>query len=282
MDENVERFEQVIAKDPSFAPAYAGLASAYAIRSVMFPLDHPTDELSKMLAAAKKAIQLDPLLAEAHAALALVDAREGQWEQAERSFRHAIQLDPNRSTTYTHFALWFLTVLGRIDEALEQLRLAEKADPLSPEVHNALAFALILNSRFDEAARYSEKVPANHTFKKSNLARAWLGQGKFKEAIEILADDPPRVSGGFLGYAYARAGRREEAEKLAASLTASPFQQAFIFAGLGDKERTLEALDRMTALGALRLGRTLYYPELALVQGDPRLKVLRKKVGLPE
>jgi hypothetical protein len=87
---------------------------------------------------------------------------------------------------------------------------------------------------------------------------------------------------GFLGYAYARSGRREDAEKLAATLTASPFHQALVFAGLGDKERTLEALDRMTALGALRLGRTLYYAELALVRGDPRLNALRKKAGLPE
>jgi adenylate cyclase len=280
--ETIPQFEQMIAKDPSFAPAYAGLASAYTIRSVMFPLDHPTDELSKMRAAAEKAIQLDPLLAEAHAALALAYARDSQWERSEKSFRLAIQLEPNRSTTYTHFAGWFLTVLGRIDEALEQLRLAEKADPLSPEVHQGLAFVLILDGQYDEAARHSEKMPADHNFKKGHLARAWIGQGKFKEAVELLADEPPLNSGGFLGYAYARAGRREDAEKLAATLTASPFHQAITFAGLGDKERTLEALDRMTALGALRLGRTLYYPELALVRGDPRLKVLRKKVGLPE
>ena len=282
LDEKIGRFEQVIARDPSFAPAYAGLATAYTIRSVMFPLDHPRDELSKMRSAAEKAIQLDPLLAEAHDALGLVYARDGQWEQAEKSFRHAIQLDPNRSTTYTHFAEWFLIVLGRIEEALQELRAAEKADPLSPEVHRGLALALILNSRYDESAGYSQKLPADEPFKNTLLARALLGQGRFNEAIELLDDDPPRVSGGFLGYAYARSGRREEAEKLAATLTVSPFHQALIFAGLGDKDRTVEALDRMTTLGALRVGRTLNYPELALLQGDPRLKALRKKVGLPE
>jgi TolB-like protein len=282
LDENIGRFEQVIARDPSFAPAYAGLASAYTIRSVMFPLDHPRDELSKMRSAAEKAIQLDPLLAEAHDALGLVYARDGQWEQSEKSFRHAIQLDPNRSTTYTHFAGWFLIVLGRIEEALQELRAAEKADPLSPEVHRGLALALILNNRYDESAGYSQKLPADEPFKNTLLARAWLGQGRFNEAIELLDDDPPRVSGGFLGYAYARSGRRAEAEKLAATLTVSPFHQALIFAGLGDKDRTLEALDRMIDLGALRVGKTLAYPELALLRGDPRLKALRKKVGLPE
>src|SRR5262245_31517530 len=111
-------FEQAIEKDPSFAPAYAGLASTYAMRSIAFPENHSPDELQKMRAAAEKAIELDPLLAEAHEALALVYSRHGQWKQAEKSFRYAIQLDPNRSMTYTDFARYLLRVLGRNDEAI--------------------------------------------------------------------------------------------------------------------------------------------------------------------
>ena len=80
----------------------------------------------------------------------------------------------------------------------------------------------------------------------------------------------------------ARSGRREEAEKLAIDLSPRPFLQAVIFAGFGDKERTLEALDRMTVVGPVRMGSILSQPELALLRGDPRLKALRKKVGLPE
>jgi hypothetical protein len=79
-----------------------------------------------------------------------------------------------------------------------------------------------------------------------------------------------------------RAGLRDEAEKYAASVAGNPFQQALTFAGLGDKERTLEALDRMTMLGPFRIGRALTFPEFALLRGDPRLKALRRKVGLPE
>jgi hypothetical protein len=79
-----------------------------------------------------------------------------------------------------------------------------------------------------------------------------------------------------------RAGRRDEAEKYAASVAWNPFQQALTFAGLGDKERTLEALDRMTMLGPFRIGRALTFPEFALLRGDPRLKALRRKVGLLE
>jgi hypothetical protein len=86
---------------------------------------------------------------------------------------------------------------------------------------------------------------------------------------------------GFAGYIYARSDRREEAERLAA---ASNFanEQALTFAGLGDKDRTLAALDRMAVLGAQRVGIFLNYPEMALLRDDPRLKAFRKKVGLPD
>ena len=87
---------------------------------------------------------------------------------------------------------------------------------------------------------------------------------------------------GALGCAYARAGRREEAEKLAAESAFNPFNQARIFACLGDKDRTFEALDRAAAAGPVRIGWALTSPELALLRGDPRVKALRKKVGLPE
>ena len=110
------------------------------------------------------------------------------------------------------------------------------------------------------------------------LGRVWLGQGKIQEAVQILGGvSNPRYFGNALG----RAGRREEAEKLAATTATHPFQQALIYAGLGDEERTWEALERMTVLGPVRIGRALMLPELALVRGDPRVKELREKVGLP-
>ena len=86
----------------------------------------------------------------------------------------------------------------------------------------------------------------------------------------------------YLGYAYGRAGRREEAEKLAVAAAPHAYFQALIYAGLGDKDRTLDALDRVTQLGGARIGRALNSPEFALLRGDPRVKALRKKVGLPD
>jgi hypothetical protein len=86
----------------------------------------------------------------------------------------------------------------------------------------------------------------------------------------------------YLGYAYGRAGRRQEAEKLAIDAAPNAFTQALISAGLGDKDRTLEALERLAPLGAVRVGRALNSPEFALLRGDRRVKTLRRKVGLPE
>jgi tetratricopeptide (TPR) repeat protein len=277
-------FEKVIDKDPSFAPAYAGLAANHATRSRRFPADI-ADEVAKMRAAAEKAIQLDPLLAEAHDALGIAYAHDGQWEQSERSFRRAIELDPGRSMSHANFARFLLAILGRIDEALEQLRVAEKNDPLSSEAHLWQSVLLISAGRYDEAAGHCEKLPPDESW---FLGRARLWQGRTGEAIQILEAAINRgvrqadVVGGYLGYAYARGGRREEAEKLAAASPLNPFNQAIIFAGLGDKDRTFEVLDRAAVLGPFRIGRELASPEYALLRGDPRLKALRKKVGLPE
>ena len=265
-------YHQVIAKDALFAPAYAGLASAYAASSAQGFDDDHADEITQMRAAAEKAIRLDPLLAEAHDALGMVYARDGQWAQSEHSFRRAIELDPSNSRTYDDFSTWLLLPLGRIDEAVRQMRLAEKADPLSPNIQQRLGIILISAGRYDEAASH---CPG----KGECLGRARLGQNRINEAIQLLATlKNPR----YLGYAYGRAGRREEAEKIAAAVAPNAFSQALIYAGLGDKDRTLEALDRVAELGAVRIGRALNSPEFAFLRGDPRVKTLRKRVGLPE
>jgi hypothetical protein len=170
--------------------------------------------------------------------------------------------------------MYLLVPLGRIKEAVQQVEVAEKADPLSPKIHTLTAYVLLSAGRFDKAAGYCARA----TDSVECLGRVRLGQGRIDEAVQILAAVPnPR----YFGHALGRAGRREEAEKLAATVATNPFQQTLIFAGLGDKDRAFEALDRMTVQGAVRKGRALALPELALLRGDPRLNTLRKKVGLP-
>jgi len=235
-----------------------------------------------MRTAAEKAIQLDPLLAEAHDALGIAQARDAQWARSEKSFRRAIELDPSRSLSHEHFVTFLLSPLGRTEEALREMRAAEKTDPLSSLVQFWLALVLLSAERYDEAASHCEKQLPN--FRNECLGRVRLGQGRIGEAIKILEARPQRgaAGAGVLGHAYARAGRREEAEKLAAGGLQDPLPQAMIFAGLGDKDRTLEALERLAPSGPFRVGRALMFPELALLRGDPRVKALRKKVGLPE
>ncbi len=284
--ESTGLFEQAIAKDPAFAPAYAGLAEASAFQSGHFHKD-PDGETRKMRAAAEKAIQLDPLLAEAYDALGMACARDAQWEQSANNFRHAIELAPNRSETYHHFAEFHAWPLGRIEEALQRLRTAEKTDPLSPEVHFNMAYLLISAGRSDEAAGQCEKLPVDFWATSTCLGRARFWQGRTSEAIQTFeavvnkGEKENSEAFGFLGYAYARIGRREDAERAAAG-TANPFVQSAIFAGLGDRDRTFEALHRAATTGPIRIGWTLAWPELGLLRGDPRLKALRKNVGLPE
>jgi TolB-like protein len=276
-DRAIGFYQEAIAKDPTLAPAYAGVALAYAYRSGTIDVDRE-DLLTKMRAAVEKAIQLDPLSGEAHIALGVSQARYGQWEQSEKSFRRAIELDPNSSMSYAYFAMYHHLPLGRIEESLQQLRVAEKSDPLSPQVHGLLAYVLISARRYDEAAGHCEKA-SNRT---GCLGRTRLEQGRIEEAIQLLGASTAGLDRAYLGYALGRAGRREEAETLAATLQRNPFQSALVFAGLGDKDRTFEALNRFTAQGPVRMGRALTFPEFALLRGDPRLKALRKKAGLPE
>jgi adenylate cyclase len=277
-------FEQAIVKDPSFAPAYAALGSEYALLSAQFPVNHSPDELAKMNAAAEKAVTLDPLLAEAHAALGMVDAREGHWADAERQFRRAIELDRNRSETYSDFALWVLGVVGRTDEAIENMRLAEANDPLSSEVQFNLAWMLISLERYDEAGHHCDKMSADDSLKAQCLARVRVGQGKIPEAIKILEEDRYTATNpqgrGFLGFVYARGGQLVRAEQMARDANFAN-EQALIYAGLNDRDNALDALARMSSVGPQRVGRYLAFPELAVVKNDPRLNKLRRDVGLP-
>src|SRR5439155_2344060 len=127
----------------------------------------------KMRTAAEKAIELDPMLAEAHDALGMTYAREAQWEQSERSFQRSLQLDPNSSVARDDLVGHLLLPLGRLEEALSQARLAEKADPLSASAQSTLRLALFSAGRLDEAIAHCAKP----------CIEALLLQGKAGEAI---------------------------------------------------------------------------------------------------
>jgi serine/threonine-protein kinase len=281
-ERSIALYEAAIEKDPTFAPAWAGEADVYMALSGTFPrLTEQGSRLEKMHAAAERSIHLDPLSPEANDAVASVYARDGKWQESERSFRRAIELNPNRSETRGNFAMYLLMPLGRFDEAIDELRIAEKSDPLSAEVQYFLAFGLMLERRYGEATSHCAKLPGENRTKPECMGRALLAQGRTTEAIQVMAELCCRGNRGYLGYAYARAGRTEEAQKLLAKLAPNPFNEALVYAGLGDKQHTLEALERMAILGPVRVGRELEFPEFAFVRDDPRINALRKRVGLP-
>jgi tetratricopeptide (TPR) repeat protein len=160
-------------------------------------------------------------------------------------------------------------------------------DPLSSEAQAELADVLLAAGRYDEAARYCEQLPREMVSAAECLGRARVAQGRTAEAIQVLASSATN-NWGYLAFAYGKAGRREEAETLAAAAPArypkrrGPFQYALAFAGLGDRDRTIEQLQQMAFVGPVRIGFTLNSPEFAFLGGDRRIKALRKQVGLPE
>jgi tetratricopeptide (TPR) repeat protein len=157
LQDRVPTYRQAVEKDPGFAPAYAGLAFSYAYRSGFPELDRP-EELLNMKAAADKAIELDPLLAEAHAALAVALAKGARWEESERSFRQAIDSDTNSSASRREFAMELLMPLGRVKEAVSQLRRAQADDPLSCELESTLGYVLLSAGQYDDAAVQCQKA----------------------------------------------------------------------------------------------------------------------------
>jgi tetratricopeptide (TPR) repeat protein len=292
--QSVPLFEQATAKDPLFAPAYARLAVEHAALSGNTNSDIP-HEVEQLHAAAKKAIELDPLSAESFDALGAAFARDGKWEQSEKSFLRAIELEPQRADSHTHFASLYLLPLGRLEEAIEQLRIAERNDPLAPEVHFWLGDALGDAGRDEEAVKVCEKLPPEHRMRGSCITEAQVRLGRAREVVQFYEAILAKNRGDFaelriggkvtaLGCGYARLGRREDAERLAPLVNGGE-GGASIFSCLGNKDRVFEILDRNSIVGPIRMGYFLLRVDRVnrgLLRGDLRLKALRKKVGLPE
>jgi tetratricopeptide (TPR) repeat protein len=248
----------------------------------------PGEAFAVMKPAAQRALQLDPLLAEAHAAMGVVLARDWKWAEAEAAFRRAIELNSNLSSIQMNLVTSALWPQGKVEESLTWLRGALRRDPLSVELQALLAYVLISAERYQESIEISRRiVPStaaandglNHA--RQVLARALLQHGEKAEAIQRF-EQLGRGSDNFRGYAYAATGRRAEARALAEQRRDFPASVVLIHAGLGDKDSAFEALERMAAEKDPRVGIYLTYPELALLHADPRMGAFRRKLGLPD
>lgn len=281
-------FEQVIAQDPAFAPAHAGLATAYAQLS-MHPYSRRASDAADpdVQSAARKALQLDPLLAEAHAAMGWAHAREFDWAKAETSFDRALELNPTLTPIAVNYVYSTLRALGKLEHAERLLRGALTHDPLSWVAQRELAAVLIGAGRYQEALdilqRFRSMDPTTVDLSADrDLGRALTFLGRYEEAIAVITN--PRFAGPggeqWLALPYVRTGRRDAAEQLAFAHKGYPFRLAFIHAALGDSSRALDALEAMLATEPQRLALTMMQPELASLREEPRWIALRRRLKI--
>jgi Flp pilus assembly protein TadD len=170
-----------------------------------------------------------------------------------------------------------------VDEALRQLDAARRSDPQSDEVNSWRAFVLLSAGRYDEAIDLCRRVLAKGPDKFADvqyLARALVQKGQTVEALQSI-EGVGRGVDNIRGYTYAITGRREEAQALALSNAGFPGREAWIYLGLGDKDRAFEALNAMVADNDIRAAIYLTYPEFASLRSDPRATALRAKLHLP-
>jgi serine/threonine-protein kinase len=282
-------FAQAIAKDASYALAYAGAADAFVAMHDTYLL--PYEEAhAKAKAAAEKALELDPMLSEAHAALGLIHAREYAWPEAERSFRRAIELNRNNALAHQELGVRVLALQGRFEEGLGEARRAVALDPLSANASREFAEALLWAGRYKEAeeqARRSVVLDPTRPPSILVLARALYLQGRAAEALTLVRENQQRGAvNGLLACGYARAGQRDEAlrflqQNLLGKYPPMPVPSrrlALIYVCLADKEHAFEYLEKMYAEHETGLPAFLVYPELVWLRSDPRFVALQQKI----
>jgi Predicted integral membrane protein len=293
----IDYFNQAIAKDPSYALAYAGLADSYMLLpNYDYGGTSARESITPARAAITKALELDNSLAEAHASLGLLDTLELRLDRAVSDFERAIELKPNYATAH-HWLMLGRLSLGRFDQAIAEGKRAIELDPLSLIINADLSWAYFCAHRFDEAETQVYKTMEIDP--RFFLAHYYLGgmlQSKghvneaireFQKAVELNND---AYSLAMLGQAYARNGQKDEAQKILARLTEeaksryiAPYAWALIYLGLGEKERAIDELER-----AYRTGDTNYLfvvkvdPLLDSLRGIPRFDALVEKVVSPK
>jgi serine/threonine-protein kinase len=281
----VAYLQQVIALDPTFAPAYAALADAYAYMSLPTYQGMPVSTAQELMrTAALKALELDPDLAEAHAAMGVVYARDLDWTGSQRHFEQGIALNPSLSQVYTSYSFFALRPLHKFEEAEQLLNAALERDPLSLDVWREIAEVYFTVGRYDEAIDLLQRVRAVDPQLLDAgvvLARALACRGRVEEALAVYDSLPAAAPPHYRAYLYIKAGRRADAETLAGENAQYPYRATIIYAALGDRDRAFEALDRTAQREPQRVPLLLTWPEMASLRDDPRFTDIRKRFRLP-
>ena len=291
---SLDYYNQAIGKDPNYALAYAGMALTYVLLPE-YSAGSPADSMPKAKAAAIKALELDNSLAEAHTALAYVlYSYERNFPESEKEFRQAIELNPNYATAHQWFGGGNLIALSRFEEGIAEGKRAEEIDPFSLIVITQLGTSFNYSRRYDESIgqfRKAIELDQNFYIARLGLCQCYNGKGLFQDAIaecqkaRAQNDDPSLL--GYLTYAYASSGKRDEAMKALAQMHGSAkdryvsaYTFATAYAGLGDKDQAFQWLERSYADNAYEILYVKVDPLLDNLRSDPRYPELVKRVGL--
>jgi len=288
-------FQQAIEEDPKYAQAYSGLADTDALLGDwQYAVMTPKEAFPKAKAAAIKALELDSKLGEAHNSLAFVlDAFDWDLDAAGKEFRRAIELNPGYATAH-HWYAWHLSLLGRFDEAIAEMRKAENLDPLSLIINADVAELLVIAHHYDESMAQSRKtieMDPNFALAHNQLAQAYLQKHMYSEAVAEL-QQAVRLSGNSptcianLARAYVASGKRSEAIKLLNDLKkrsisgySNGSEIATIYASLGDTDQAMNWLEK--AYEERFNPGVLLRPGFDPLRSDPRFQDLLRRVGLP-
>lgn len=289
-------FQQAIDKDPNYALAYAGLADAYNALSGWNALP-PKEGFPKAKAAALKALEMDDQLAEAHTALGNVKLLyDWEWSSAESEFKRAVEINPSHSDTRQMYG-YYLSAMGRFDEALAEMRRAQELDPLSLAKIAGIGDVLYQHRYYDLAREQYQKaleMDPNSGFAHWALGNVYVHKGMYEEAIAEYQKAIP-LSGNSpdepasLGYAYALSGKSREARQVIEELKErskrsyiSPTIIASIYTGLGEKDQAFAWLDKAYSGRDFILVFLKVEPMFDGLRSDPRFARLLQRVGLPQ
>jgi TolB-like protein/DNA-binding winged helix-turn-helix (wHTH) protein/Flp pilus assembly protein TadD len=295
LESAIDYFNNAVAVDPGYAQAYAGLADSYALAGDWeYGLLAPQEAWPKAIQAAKKALELDENLGEAHASLAFaLDLFAWDWSGAETEYQRALALSPNYATAHDWHA-FHLLVVGRNGEAIAELRTAENLDPLSLIIGADIADALCIAHLYDESIAQSNRTLAmdpNFAVAHYELGQALQQKNQHDQAIAHLrrAIELGGHSAAFdsnLAYAYATSGRKDEALRILENLQARHDKDptadaniALVYSGLGDNDSTISWLEK--AYEARVNPSILLRPAFDPVRSDARFQALLRRMGLP-
>ena len=290
LDKSVEYFQKAAEKDPSYAPAYAGLALCYTSMSYFEP---PKENFPKARAAALKALELDEALSEAHAALGYVKLNsDWDWAGAEREFRRALELDPNSSDAHDRHATYLVT-MGRLDQGISEAKQALALDPLSRYMNMQLGWVQMMARRHDAAIDQFKKtleLDPNYEWVRVLLAWSYTLNGQYPEAFaEYKTMGEYGSNNNVAGFLYAVSGRRSEAlrvvermRRLSEQTYVDPYMMAVPYAGLGDRDNAMRLLMRAYEERSAEMPQLKVEPFFDNLRSDPRFQELVRRMNYPE